>query len=70
MATAAQQLSSYEATRARATQRAFEDERRDIRRRLIVLGLGAGLVIALLLVAANDVVRMALEGDRVRRETR
>ncbi len=70
MAAAAQQLSRYEATRAQATQRAFEDERRDIRRRLIVLGLGAGLAIALLLVAANDVVRLALEGDRARRETR
>jgi hypothetical protein len=70
MATAAQQLSGYEARRADATQRAFEDERRDVRRRLIVLGLGAGLAIALLLVAANDVVRLALEGDRVRRETR
>jgi hypothetical protein len=69
MALAAQQLASYEARQAKATEQRFEDERRDARRALIALALGAGLVIVLLLVAANDVVRMALEGERVRRES-
>jgi methyl-accepting chemotaxis protein len=70
MAAAAQLLATYEAARAQATERSFENERHDARRALIALALGAGLVIVLLLVAANDVVRMALEGDRVRRQTR
>jgi hypothetical protein len=69
MAIAAQQLATYEGRSASATEKSFEDEQRDARRALIALALGAGLVIVLLLVAANDVVRMALEGDRVRRES-
>jgi hypothetical protein len=69
MAAATQQLASYESAQATATEKDFEDEQRDARRALIALALGAGLVIVLLLVAANDVVRMALEGDRVRRES-
>jgi hypothetical protein len=69
MATAAQELATYAAVQRKATERDFEDEQRDARRALIALALGAGLVVVLLLVAANDVVRMALEGERVRRES-
>ena len=69
MAVAAQALATYEAAQQRATERSFQDEKRDARRAIIALALGAGLVIVLLLVAANDVVRMALEGERVRRES-
>jgi methyl-accepting chemotaxis protein len=69
MARAAEGLAAYESRQAAATQRAFDDERRNARRRLILIALGAGLAIVLLLAAANDVVRMALEGDRARRRT-
>jgi hypothetical protein len=69
MAVAAQGLASYEAAQQTATETSFEDEKRDARRTIIALALGAGLVIVLLLVAANDVVRLALEGERVRRES-
>jgi hypothetical protein len=69
MAVAAQRLATYESQQAQATEKGFEDTQHDARRALIALALGAGLVTVLLLVAANDVVRLALEGDRVRRES-
>ena len=50
--------------RDRDARRAFDDARDDARRRLIAVALGAGLVIVLLLVTANDIARMALEGER------
>ena len=58
---------SWRTTRRRqatATEAAFDDARDDARRRLIAVALGAGLVIILLLVTANDIARMALEGER------
>src|SRR4051812_888648 len=67
MAQTADQLARYEAGRARATQRAFDDARDDARKRLITVALGAGIVIVLLLVTASDVARLALEGERQRR---
>jgi hypothetical protein len=67
MAATADRLASYEARRAAATDRAFDDARDDARRRLIAVALGAGLVIILLIVAANDIARMALEGESARR---
>ena len=54
----------YEARRATATERAFDQARDDARRRLIAVALGAAVVVVLLLVTANDIARMALEGER------
>lgn len=67
MAATSEELARYEQRRAGATERAFDDARDDARKRLIAVGLGAGLVIVLLLVTAWDVARLALEGERRRR---
>ena len=64
LAATAERLARYEAGRATATERAFDEARDDARRRLIAVALGAAVVIVLLLVTANDVARMALEGER------
>jgi hypothetical protein len=67
MAATSEELANYESRRAALTELAFDDARDDVRRRLIAVGLGAGLVIVLLLVTAWDVARLALEGERRRR---
>jgi hypothetical protein len=67
MAATAEELASYEADQATATAAAFDQARDDARRRLIAVALGAGVVIILLLVTANDIARMALEGERTAR---
>jgi len=64
MAATANRLAEYEARRVAETDEAFNDARDDARRRLIAVALGAGIVIILLLFAANDIARMALEGER------
>jgi hypothetical protein len=64
MAATAEMLASYEADQATATEAAFDDARDEARRRLIAVALGAGVVVILLLVTANDIARMALEGER------
>jgi hypothetical protein len=64
MAGTADRLATYQAARATATERAFDDARDDARKRLIAVALGAGIVIVLLLVTASDVARLALEGER------
>jgi hypothetical protein len=61
MAAAAADLARYEAGQAAVADRAFDDERRDARRQLVAVGLGAGVLILLLLVTAQDVARAALE---------
>jgi hypothetical protein len=66
MATRTEELARYEARGATATEKAFDDAREDSRRGLIAVGLGAGLVIVLLLVTARDIARLAIEGHRVR----
>lgn len=66
MAIRAEELARYEARGATATEKAFDDAREDSRRGLIAVGLGAGLVIVLLLVTAADIARLAIEGHRVR----
>lgn len=57
MANISEQLADYESGQAAATERAFDDARDDVRRRLIAVALGAGLVIVLLLVTARDLIR-------------
>ena len=66
MASRSEELARYEARGAQATEKAFDDTREDSRRSLIAVGLGAGLVIVLLLVTAADIARLAIEGHRVR----
>ena len=66
MANRADELATYEARGATATEKAFDDSREDARRGLIAVALGAALVIVLLLVTAADIARMALESQRVR----
>jgi hypothetical protein len=61
MASAAADLAAYEARQAAAARRSFDDERRDARRQLVAVGLGAGVLILLLLVTAQDIARAALE---------
>jgi hypothetical protein len=64
MAATADELAAYETDQAEATDVEFDDARDDARRRLIAVALGAGIVIVLLLFTANDIARMALEGER------
>ena len=70
MAATADELAVYEADEAAATDTDFDQARDDARRRLVAVALGAGVVIILLLVTANDIARMALEGERSVRERR
>jgi hypothetical protein len=64
MAATADELAGFEADEAAATDADFDQARDDARRRLVAVALGAGVVIILLLVTANDIARMALEGER------
>jgi hypothetical protein len=64
MAATADDLARYEARQVAVADDRFDDARDDARRGLIAVGLGAGFVIVLLLVTANDIARMALEGER------
>ena len=66
MALRSEELARYEARGALAMEKAFDDSREDARRGLIAVGLGAALVIVLLLVTAGDIARLAIEGHRVR----
>jgi hypothetical protein len=66
MALRSEALARQEARGQKATEEAFDDSREDSRRGLIAVGLGAGLVIVLLLVTAADIARLAIEGHRVR----
>jgi hypothetical protein len=68
MAQNADELARYEARGASVTEAAFDDSHEDTRRGLIAVGLGAALVIILLLVTASDIARTALEGGREERE--
>jgi hypothetical protein len=66
MASRSDDLADYEARGATATEKAFDNSREDSRRALIAVGLGAALVIVLLLVTAGDIAQLAIEGHRVR----
>jgi hypothetical protein len=61
MAAAAEDLASYQARRAAQSRQDFREARRDARRGLVAVGLGAAVLIVLLLVTAQDVARAALE---------
>jgi hypothetical protein len=64
MAATAQQLADHERRAARAARAGFADARDDARRKLVAVALGAGIVIILLLITAQDVARRALEERR------
>jgi hypothetical protein len=66
MAGTAQRLADYETDRATEADADFTEDRDRARKRLIAVALGAAMVIVLLLVTAQDVVRLALEGARNR----
>jgi CHASE3 domain sensor protein len=61
MATAAGQLAAEEARRNAEVERSFDDRLSDAKKALVVVGLGAGVLIILLLLTASDIARLALE---------
>jgi hypothetical protein len=61
MARAADALADAQDRRAASATREFDDARATARRELVAVGIGAGVVIVLLLVTVQDVVRLALE---------
>jgi hypothetical protein len=61
MAAAADDLAKEEATRNKQVERSFDKRLTDAKKTLVVVGLGAGVLIILLLLTAWDVARLALE---------
>jgi hypothetical protein len=61
MAAAAGRLAAEEERRTAEVQRRFDQRLTDAKRTLVVVGLGAGVLIVLLLLTASDIARLALE---------
>jgi hypothetical protein len=61
MAAAAGQLAAEEARRNTEVERQFDQRLTDAKKSLVVVGLGAGVLIILLLLTASDIARLALE---------
>jgi hypothetical protein len=61
MASAAGQLAAEEARRNAEVERKFDQRLTDAKKTLVVVGLGAGVLIILLLLTASDIARLALE---------
>ena len=61
MAAAAGQLAAEEARRNAEVQRSLAQRLTDAKKSLVVVGLGAGVLIVLLLLTASDIARLALE---------
>jgi hypothetical protein len=61
MASAAGQLAAEEARRNDQVERSFDQRLTDGKRALVIVGLGAGVLIILLLLTAWDIARLALE---------
>jgi hypothetical protein len=61
MAAAAGQLAAEEERRTTEVQRQFDQRLTDAKKTLVVVGLGAGVLIVLLLLTASDIARLALE---------
>jgi hypothetical protein len=61
MANAAGQLAAEEARRNAEVERRFDQRLTDAKKTLVVVGLGAGVLIILLLLTASDIARLALE---------
>ena len=61
MAAAAGQLAAEEGRRNAEVQQAFDKRLSDAKKTLVIVGLGAGVLIILLLLTAWDIARLALE---------
>jgi hypothetical protein len=61
MANAAGQLAAEEVRRNGEVERRFDQRLSDAKKALVVVGLGAGVLIILLLLTASDIARLALE---------
>jgi hypothetical protein len=61
MAAAAGQLAAEEQRRNDEVERGFDQRLTDAKKSLVVVGLGAGVLIILLLLTASDIARLALE---------
>jgi hypothetical protein len=61
MATAAAQLAAEENRRNDEVEHGFDQRLTDAKKTLVVVGLGAGVLIILLLLTASDIARLALE---------
>jgi hypothetical protein len=61
MASAAGQLAAEEARRKAEVEQEFDERLDDAKKTLVVVGLGAGVLIILLLLTASDIARLALE---------
>lgn len=61
MAAAAGDLAAEEARRNDEVEKRFDDRLSDAKKTLVIVGLGAGVLIILLLLTAWDVARLALE---------
>jgi hypothetical protein len=61
MAAAAGDLAAHEQRRNDEVERSFDKRLTDAKKTLVVVGLGAGVLIVLLLLTASDIARLALE---------
>ena len=61
MAAAAGDLAAEEQRRNDQVERGFDQRLTDAKKTLVVVGLGAGVLIVLLLLTASDIARLALE---------
>jgi hypothetical protein len=68
MAAAAGDLAAEEARRNAQVERQFDKRLTDAKKALVIVGLGAGVLIILLLLTASDIARLALE-QQADRET-
>jgi hypothetical protein len=66
MASAAGRLAAEEARRNDQVERSFDQRLTDGKRALVIVGLGAGVLIILLLLTASDIARLALERNAER----
>ena len=69
MAAAAGDLAAEEARRNAEVEKSFDNRLSDAKKALVVVGLGAGVLIILLLLTASDIARLALERQAEREES-
>ena len=69
MAAAAADLAADQARRNAAVEKRFDNRLSDAKKALVVVGLGAGVLIILLLLTASDIARLALERQAEREES-
>lgn len=66
MAAAASDLAAEQARRVAQVEQRFDNRLSDAKKALVVVGLGAGVLIILLLLTASDIARLALERQNER----